>query len=137
MSHCAKPAEAKEAVSFTGVPAVLLSVTDDRDPVPVGEEVTYTISIVNQGSAPQTNVRITAESPKGMTITGAPGATESESRDGRAAFKPLPSLAPGARAKWKVTARASEPSDARFKARLESDQLESPAVSEEPTRLFK
>ena len=135
--HCARPVEAREEIAFKGVPAVRLEVVDHQDPIPVDQEVTYTIRVTNQGSAPQTNVRITAEPPGAMQILSAKGPTEREGQDGKVSFRPLPSLAPGERAVWTVTARAADAGDVRFRVRLESDQLTEPASEEEPTRFFK
>lgn len=135
--HCAKAVEARQEIAFKGIPAVRLEVVDNQDPIPVDQEVTYTIRVTNQGSAPQTNVRITAEPPGAMNVLSAKGPTEREGQDGKVTFKPLPSLEPGERATWTVTARAQQAGDVRFRVHLQSDQLTEPASEEEPTRFFK
>lgn len=135
--QCAKAVEARQEIAFKGVPAVMLEVVDQNDPVPLDREVTYTIAVTNQGTAPQTNVRITAEPPGTMRILSATGPTEREGENGKVSFKPLESLAPGDRAEWRVTVKAADAGDVRFRVQLRSDQLTEPAIEEEPTRFFK
>jgi uncharacterized repeat protein (TIGR01451 family) len=46
---CADPATTSCSVVIQGINAILVEVVDDPDPVPVGEETTYTIKVTNQG----------------------------------------------------------------------------------------
>jgi uncharacterized repeat protein (TIGR01451 family) len=134
--------EAEICTVFQGASALLLELTDRKDPVAVGEEASYLIEVVNQGSAPATNVQVRALVPEAMSYTRARGANVKvgeRTPDGYQTllFEPVAALAPGARVEIEVFAKALRPGDARFKVLLSADQLErGPVLEEESTQLF-
>jgi uncharacterized repeat protein (TIGR01451 family) len=139
-------AEAEVCTRFEGVSALGLEVTDTKDPVPVGEETSYVIVIVNQGSAPVTNVRVKALVPPELALLRAKGASDAPPKDrlpeanadGQLLpFAPLKSLDPGKQARYEVFVRAVRPGDVRFKVEIAADQLEAGPVNEqESTQVF-
>ncbi|MBV8879185.1 MAG: DUF11 domain-containing protein [Planctomycetaceae bacterium] len=136
-SRCAKPAQADLRTEFRGVPAVLLEVTDDHDPAHLGERVTYTIEVTNQGSARLTNVRVVCDLEDTMALAGTKGETEArQSAAQTLSFEPLGSLETSAKAVWKVTVTPRKLADARFKVRLTADQLERPVEETESTHFI-
>ncbi len=46
------------SIDRPGIAAVMLEVIDIEDPIPVGDTATYLITATNQGSAPQTNMKV-------------------------------------------------------------------------------
>ena len=135
-------AECAEAVSDTceteirGIPAVLLEVVDLVDPVEVGGQTTYLITVTNQGSAPDRNVRIVARVPQEGTYVSASGAT-GYSVDGRTVrFEPLGTLPVGGQAVWRVVVRADSEGDVRFGLEMTSDNLTSPVNETEATYFY-
>ena len=52
------------------------------------------------------------------------------------AFASLGSLAPKARATYRVTCRATTPGDMRFHVEMTSDQITSPVEEDEATRIY-
>jgi len=136
-AFCAASATASKATAVAGVAALLLDVADAIDPVVVGGDAVYRIAVTNQGTAAATNIAIACEIEDGMEAGATVGATEGKAEGRTIAFAPLPSLAPGETATWKVVVRATKEGDARFKVSLRSDQLERPVEETESTRLFK
>lgn len=122
---------------LVGVPAVRMEVLDESDPVLVGGETAYTISVTNQGSAPATNIKLMGELEKEMEYVSSKGATPGKMSDGKVAFEPLASLAPKQTVTYRVVVKAGEAADARFKASMTSDQLGRPVDQVESTTFYR
>ena len=136
-AYCAADAGAQTKTAIIGVPAVLLEVVDLIDPVEIGSSTTYVITATNQGSATDINVRIVAELEKAMEFVSGDGATSLVTGGNRIEFAPLPKLEPGAKAEWKVKAKAVTPSDHRFTVIMTSDLRQRPVMETEATTLYK
>ena len=121
-----------------GIPGLLGSMSDDPDPVALGNEVVYSITITNQGSLPATKVKMKCTLEDTMQFVKAEGATKGALYDGDSViFEPLSVLEPQSEAKWYVTVKASKIGDVRFKADVTSDQLERPVHLEESTHFYE
>lgn len=124
-------------VKYQGIAAILLEVIDVEDPIEVGGNETYVITVTNQGSAPDTNIVIECVLPAEETYVSADGATSPTTEGQTVRFAPLPSLAPKAKATYRVQVRANGTGDVRFKVKLTSDQLTSPVDETESTHLYE
>ncbi|MCX8108769.1 MAG: hypothetical protein N3G20_08195, partial [Verrucomicrobiae bacterium] len=124
--ECAPPVETSCTARFVGVGGVLLEVVDLEDPVLVGENVTYEIKVVNQGSAPLNNVKLTCTVPEQQEFVAGFGATPVRIADRRLAMDTVTSLAPGATVSWRVTVKAIAQGDVRFRTELVSDEFTAP-----------
>ena len=121
---------------LAGVPAILVQTADNPDPVRVGDQTTYTIEVTNQGTAPGTNIKLVCTLEDPMSFVTASGETK-DTVDGKTiTFEPLGSLAPKAKAVYKVTVKAAKSGDVRFKTIITSDQLGRPVESTEATTFF-
>ncbi len=137
---CAQAAPAELRATVAGVPALSLELSDEQDPVAVGEQSTYVIEIENQGSADATNLRLKVRLPEGCEFVEASGATGADGAPGESgtlALSALPALAPKRTAIWRVVVRGTKPSDARFRVELLSDQLNSPIEESEATTYYE
>lgn len=119
-----------------GVPAILVELVDLEDPVEVGQQVTYVITITNQGDPPGSNVRFLVNLPASQEFVSGSGATRVLAQDRTIKTEPLPTLAGKAKASWRVVVKVLQPDDARFKVEVSSDQFEKPIRVEESTRLY-
>jgi uncharacterized repeat protein (TIGR01451 family) len=128
-----------EACSTTvrGIPAILLEVVDLVDPVEVGGQTTYLITVTNQGSAADTNVRIVVTLDDEQSFVSATGATSSTANGRTVTFAPLPSLGVGQQAVWRVTVNADAPGDIRFLTEMTSDNLTRPVMETEATNQYE
>jgi len=104
-ARCAEGATATLDTTIEGVAAILLEVVDVSDPIEVGQNETYLITVTNQGTKPDTNIRINCFLEDTMEFVSASGETKPWTTNGTIGFQPLESLAPGARATWKVVGR--------------------------------
>ncbi len=131
-------AEARDAASMQirTLSSLQVFVVDKVDPVRVGEETVYELSITNEGSGPEQNIQVSGELPEGGSFVNADGPT-GVTADGRnLAFAALPQLAPGETATWYIRMRADQATgSAKFVANVKSDTVK-PVTTSEPTRLY-
>ncbi|HBM15051.1 MAG TPA: hypothetical protein DD381_01675 [Lentisphaeria bacterium] len=121
-----------------GIPGLLGSVIDDPDPVSLGSETIYTITMTNQGSLPATKIKVKCTLEDSMQFVKAEGATKGALYDGDSViFEPLSVLEPQSEAKWYVTVKAIKTGDVRFSVDVTSDQLERPVHIEQSTNFYE
>jgi len=140
-AYCAQPQVEEFTTRVVGIPALLLEVVDERDPVRIGDETVYTIRVHNQGSAEATNITILGVLPTGQEFVAARGFGDTNAGDARGGqnvqFSPLARLAPKATAEWQIRVKATAPGDVRFGVRMTADQLDSPVEETESTNLVE
>ncbi len=134
-AYCAD-GEASFVMEARGIPAILLEVVDLEDPVEVGGTTTYLITVVNQGSAEGTNIKITCELPPEESLVSAQGPTPGTASGRTITFAPLPSLAPKAKATYRIAVKGEGTGDVRFGVTLKSDQMTSPVQETESTHIY-
>jgi len=136
-ARCAEQVTAQAETQIRGIPAILLEVIDLEDPIEVGSEVVYEITVTNQGSSTGTNIKIDVTLEGEMQYVKAVGPTAA-THDGakKIAFAPLPSLAPKARATWRVSVKALKAGDVRFAVEMNSDQIDRPVNETEATHFY-
>jgi uncharacterized repeat protein (TIGR01451 family) len=134
---CAKQASNSASVAIRTAPALQLECVDGIDPIRVGGTTTYTITVKNEGTGPDSNVLIRATLPQEMQYVAAQKNAAADIKvDGQhLTFGPVKTLAAGATATWTIEAKALQPGDVRFGLELTSDSLTKPAVETEPTRI--
>lgn len=137
-ADCADSVSASAKTNVSGIPALLVEVVDQVDPVLVGETEIYTITVTNQGSAAGTNINVTCSLPDGQAYVSSTGNTQGTASGQTVKFAPVSSLAPKASATWKVTVRATKAANVRFKVTVTSNELGSRPVEEtEATTLYE
>lgn len=134
---CVDAVSASAATVVEGIPAVLLEVIDVSDPIEVGSNETYIITVTNQGSASDTDILIKAMLEDTMEYVSSSGATTGQLSGNTVTFSPLPSLAPKAKATWKVVVKAKKAGDVRFRVAMNSDQLGRDVEETEATNFYE
>ena len=135
-AYCAA-GSAKAQTAIEGIPAILLECVDIADPIEVGANETYVITVTNQGSAVGTNIQVTATLPAQQDFVSTDGPTKGTAKGKVITFAPLKTLAPKAQATFKVIAKGNAVGDVRFTVSLKSDQMTSPASETESTHIYK
>ena len=135
MADCAAPVSGTAQTMFNTIPAILLETVDEVDPVKVGDTVVYDIKVTNQGSGPDTNIKVTAVAPDGETYISTDGPTQPAVDGMNLTFPIIPSLAPKASVTWKVSLKAAKAGDVQFKTDASSDNLKG-AEKIESTKLY-
>lgn len=124
------------ATEFAGVAALLLEMVDQQDPVMAGGETVYTITVLNQGTAPAHNIGMSVELDEGQEFINADGASPFQAEGAAGgSFAPLPTLAPGATANYRVVVRSNAVGDRRLRVSLTADELSQPVIEGESTQV--
>lgn len=125
------------AVEIYGIPAILLEVIDLVDPIEVGEEETYEISVTNQGSIPAKNIVIKATLPEQLTFVAGEGPSEASADGQVVTFAPLATLAPKAKTVYRLKVMTVAVGDIRFRLDLTTDQSPEPVMETESTNIYE
>jgi uncharacterized repeat protein (TIGR01451 family) len=134
---CAAPVEDCVPTTIKGIPAVLLEVIDLYDPIEVGKEETYVITVTNQGSATDSNIAIVVTLEDAQAFVSGSGATPVVQQQGQVIkFAPLASLAPKAKAEWQLVVRAVAAANIRLAVEMTTDQLTRPVNETESTNQY-
>jgi uncharacterized repeat protein (TIGR01451 family) len=120
-----------------GIQAILLECVDDPDPVELGTNTTYTISVTNQGSATGTNIVIACTLPAEQEHVSATGPTDATVSGKSVKFAPIPTLAPKAKATFKLTVKGVGVGDTRFRVDMTSDLSSIPVMETESTHIYE
>lgn len=136
-AYCADQVTDSVSTTLEGIPALLLEVVDQRDPIPLGGNEVYEIKVKNQGTKAAINVQVTSMIADAMEYISSTGPTTASVSDGKVTFAPLDSLAPKATATYRVTVRAASAGDQRFKTMLTSESLTSPVIETEATEFYE
>jgi uncharacterized repeat protein (TIGR01451 family) len=126
----------EEEISVEGVAAIFFELVDAQDPIEVGGETLYEIRVINQGSAPATNVRLAALLPPEMKAIDADGPSQHTLEPNRVLFEPLSQLAPKADTMYTVKVRGESPGDQRIRVQIVTDEIKQPVTKEESTRVY-
>lgn len=118
-----------------------LVVTDLRDSVQVGRELTYEIVVRNTRRTPDQRIALTVTAPPEMTPvrigTGGPQETQF-TIDGRTIrFEPVREMRAGESLRYEVRMRAERPGEVRLRAVLSSAGSVTPIVQEETTTIVQ
>ncbi len=112
-----------------------LVVNDPPGPVQIGTDVVYEIQVMNRGSKEATNVSLVAQFSEGVEPSAATG-HRSEIVPGQVIFDPIEKIPAGGQVSLKITARAAQGGNLRFRAELTCGDPETKLVAEENTRFY-
>ncbi|MBP5626879.1 DUF11 domain-containing protein [bacterium] len=128
--------QAEAPTVWRGMPAVRVEVVDDPDPVEIGGETVYTISVMNQGTAQDSNVEVTAVFPNSLKPLAVSGAIGSQIQGQKVIFAPVPTIQPKQEIIYRIKAQALSVDDARLRVYVKTNLLETPVCEEESTHLY-
>lgn len=124
---------AKACTLWKGIPAVLMEVVDDPDPIQIGESTTYTIKVTNQGFADINNLKVLA----GFDEEVAPVSSPQGTVNGRAVtFPVVAKLGAKQVLTFTITVKGVSVGDSRNKITLTAGELKSPVTDEESTTIY-
>jgi uncharacterized repeat protein (TIGR01451 family) len=129
-------AQAEAVTKFEGAVGITVDIDDRDDPVEVGRDTSYLITVTNQGNVPATKVQVTALVPEQMAVTDVKGPAKDARDGGKIAFEPI-TVAPGATASFEVFVKPLKPGDVRFRVEVGAEQLPAgPVRREESTTIY-
>jgi uncharacterized repeat protein (TIGR01451 family) len=117
---------------FEGAAGLTVDVEVRDNPVEVGTATRYTITAVNQGSSPATDIIIAATIPEHMEMQGAQGPTKFGQEGQRLVFEPLANLPAGGQAAYVVDVLPKRAgADVIFKVEMAAKELTAGPVRRE------
>lgn len=135
---CADAVSASAKTMVKGIAAILLEVVDVDDPIELGQNETYEITVTNQGSSPDTNITIKCVlENEFVQYVSSSGVTTGTLEGNTITFSPLPTLAPKAKATWKVIVKGIKAGDVRTTVIMNSDQLGRDVQETEATNFYE
>lgn len=129
--NCEACAEA--TTRWKGRPALNVCITDTEDPVCVGDNTSYRITVVNQGSEADKNVVVTVRFPENLAPQSASGPTQGTVSGQTVTFAPTGDFNPRQTLEYRVDATAKKSGDARVNVEVTSDSIKTPILQQEST----
>lgn len=136
-AYCADAVTASAKTTYHGIPAVLVEVVDDVDPLPIGATTKYTVTITNQGTSADFDLVVTCGFEDAVEFVSADGTTKAVRTGPEVKFAPLAQLAPKESARWTVEVRGLKEADSRFRVSVQTRGIDRPVDETEATRVFK
>ncbi len=136
-AYCAEPVTDSAKTTITGIAAARLDVIDLDDPVEVGSTTTYLVTVSNEGSAADSNIRIVCMLDDKLQYVSSAGATAGSLMGKTVSFAPLQTLEPKTKATWRVVVKGAQPGDVRFRVTMHTDELALPIEEMEATHIYQ
>lgn len=135
-ADCAEAVTASAQTEVRTIAALAMQVTDNEDPVRVGEATTYRIVVKNGGSGADQNIKVVATLPPQVKLVQTTGPTPGTADGSKVTFAPLNRLDAGQTVSWLVEVRGEEAGDVRFRVEMTSESLTVPVIETQSTRLY-
>jgi uncharacterized repeat protein (TIGR01451 family) len=124
---------AQACTVWKGVPAVLLEVVDDPDPIQIGETTTYTIKVTNQGFATLHNITIVAVYDEETSpVSASYGTISGKTVD----FPAQPTLEPKTVLTYTITIKGEKAGNSNNRVTMKCDEITTPVEETESTTVY-
>lgn len=121
---------------WRGLPGLSLQMTDSADPIKEGDTTQFTVTLTNQGTAADTNVRVQISFPAGLLPVSSGGATSATVSGQSVSFAPVATLAPKQSLVWTVVTKGTVAGDNRTRVQYTSDSIKVPVTKDESTQVY-
>jgi uncharacterized repeat protein (TIGR01451 family) len=128
-------AEQATRITLEGIAALKLEMNGLTNPVEVGKNAVYRMTLTNTGSAPAKNIDVKATASDLLKPLMATGPTKEMIAGKFITFGKIDTLQPGAKLIFQFECQAVKEGDARFRVEYSSDLNPAPIFEEEPTRI--
>lgn len=137
-SVCCANATANVVTAVAGVPAIVIELVDNPDPVEVGGETVFTIVVTNQGNKADSNVKAVFKLAPGLSFVSGNGDTAVTATGDSINLGTVGTLAPKQTVRWTVRAKSTAANgDSRSTLSVTSDYFKKAIDEEESTNLVK
>ncbi len=126
----------EHVVAVEGLAELVFTVADLADPIEVGKDTLYEITVTNTGSKTAENIVFSASLPPQMKPLGAEGPTRWDINGQQLLFQPVARLNPNEKLTFTVQAQGLAEGDQRVRFQLESAQNRAPIIKEESTIVY-
>jgi len=110
--------QAEKTTTFSGKDPVVIELDKSIDPVELGEPGTYTVRLINRGTATINNPGLVVTMPEGFGQVDGKGPTQASKNGNAISFGPLARLEPGREAVYSITATAKQPGPGKIQIEM-------------------
>ena len=114
----------------------MIEVVDLNDPIEVGENETYEITILNQGTAALTHLNVTCALDASQGFVSGTGTSTVSAQGQVVTLRNVSRLGAKGAGHWRVTVKTLAVGDVRFAAELVCDQFREPIRETEATQQY-
>lgn len=118
---------------WKGRPALNVQICSPEDLICVGDNISYRITVVNQGSEADNNMVVTVRFPAEVTPTAGTGPTQGTVSGKTVTFAPYKNFGARQTLEYRVDAVAKAAGDARINVEVTSDSVKVPITQQEST----
>jgi uncharacterized repeat protein (TIGR01451 family) len=112
------------------------TVRDEADPIEVGSDTVYLITLTNSGSSAATNIQLAVNLPSQLKPVGGDGPTRVTVQGTELAIDPLARLGPGEEAVYKLRVQGLDAGPQRVQVQLQTAEVPLAVTREEITRVY-
>lgn len=123
------PAETKTL--FEGATGLTFDLDVKDNPVDVGGQTSFIVTVLNQGTAPANKVQMAVTLPEQVQLIDAKGPTKYQQQGQQVVFEPLDALKPQAEVRYQINVKAAKEGDGKARAELRGEALGDKAVIRE------
>jgi uncharacterized repeat protein (TIGR01451 family) len=130
-------AQAEARTLFEGAAALTFDLEVKDNPVEVGAQTSYIVTVLNQGMAPAKNVQMTVTLPEAVQLVNAKGPTNHKQHGQQIIFEPQPALQPQTETRYQIDVKAVREGEVKCRAELRADALgDRPVIREQSTTIY-
>jgi uncharacterized repeat protein (TIGR01451 family) len=126
----------EKSVQVESTAELQFTVADSADPIEVGTDTTYRITLTNRGSNAATNIRLAVGLPPQLKPLGGDGPTRVAIQGQQVSVDALARLGPGEEALYKLKVQGLQEGPQRIQVQLVTDETPVPVTREEITRVY-
>jgi uncharacterized repeat protein (TIGR01451 family) len=126
----------EKVVSVESLAELQFTVADTADPIEVGSDTTYEITLTNSGSSAATDIQLAIGLQSGMKPLSGEGPTRVTVRDDQLAIDPLARLGSGETATYRIRLQGVQAGPQRIQVQLVTAETPVPVAKEEITRVY-
>jgi uncharacterized repeat protein (TIGR01451 family) len=128
--------EERASLEILGTPAYRFQVAPSGNPVEVGKQIDYVISVENTGSQAANDVEITAIVPAELKVIKVAGPSKETVAGQTITFAKVNGVKPAQTLTYTITVEGMKQGDVRFRAELRGETLKTPVLKEAPTTIY-
>jgi uncharacterized repeat protein (TIGR01451 family) len=129
------PAEAKTL--FEGATGLTFDLDVKDNPVEVGGQTTFIVTVLNQGTAPANKVQVSVTLPDQVQVIDASGPAKYQQQGQQVTFEPLDGLRPQTEVRYQINVKAVREGDSKARAELRGEAIgDRPVLREHSITVF-
>jgi uncharacterized repeat protein (TIGR01451 family) len=129
------PAETKTL--FEGATGLTFDLDVKDNPVEVGGQTTFIVTVLNQGTAPANKVQVSVTLPDQVQIIDANGPAKYQQQGQQVTFEPLDGLRPQTEVRYQINVKAVREGDGKARAELRGEAIgDRPVLREHSITVF-